>query len=122
MLRVRLIYTLSIQTMFKSLFAAAAAITCCLGNPALASVGDAFDTATHQETGGCYMTSGGHGVCWQSIKPKTYTISLREKHNRPEFATTLLLTCGGKWEAFGPADKQALTSLVNYFCEEQGHG
>ena len=107
--------------MFKSLFAATAAITCCLGNPALATVGDAFDTATHQSKGGCYQTTGGHSVCWQNIKPTTYTIALREANNRPEYATTLLLTCGGKWEAFGPAQKPALQALADAFCEEQGH-
>ena len=107
--------------MFKSLLAATAAITCCLGNPAMAYVGDAFDQATHQQDGACYQTTGGHSVCWQSIKPKTYSIALRQVNNRPDYATTLYLTCGGKWEAFGPADKKALQSLVNAFCSEQGH-
>ena len=96
------------SNMFKSLFAATAAITCCLGNPALASVGDAFDTATHQSKGGCYQT-GGHSVCWQTIKPATYTIALRESNNRPEYATTLLLTCGGKWKP--------LVLLPNQLCK-----
>ena len=107
--------------MFKSLFAATAAITCCLGNPALAYVGDAFDTATHQAKGGCYETSGGHTVCWQSLKPRVYSLALRQVDNKPQYATTLYLTCGGRWEAYGPADKSALTSLVTAFCEEQGH-
>lgn len=107
--------------MFKSLFAATAAITCCLGNPALATVGDAFDQATHRSDGGCYTTTGGHSVCWQSIRPRTYTLSLREVSNRPEYATTLYLVCGGTWEAFGPAGKPALQSLADAFCSEQGH-
>ena len=109
--------------MFKSLFAATAAITCCLGNPAMATVGDAFDQATtpRQEQGGCYQTTGGHSVCWQTLKPGMYTLALRQVNNRPEYATTLFLRCGGTWEAYGPADKQALQALVDAFCTEQGH-
>ena len=122
MLRARLIYTLSIQTMFKSLVAAAAAITCCLGGPAMASVGSAFDQATHKPQGECYETTAGHTVCWQAIKPREYAIALVMRNNRPDYATTMYLRCGGKWEAYGPADKPDLQGLADAFCEEQGHG
>lgn len=107
--------------MFKSILAITSALTCCLGNPALASVGDAFDTATQRAEGSCYKTTGGHSVCWQSIKPRTYTVSLREIDNTPDFATTLYITCGGTWESYGPGKTPQLKALVSAFCEEQGH-
>jgi hypothetical protein len=119
-LRVRLIYTLSIQTMFKSLLAATAATICCL-QPAAASVGSAFDTATRPKSGECYTTTGGHSVCWQRLGPTTYGIALREKNNQPDYATTIYLTCGGRWEAYGPGNKTSLQALADAFCEEQGH-
>ena len=107
--------------MFKSLIAATAAITCCLGGPAMASVGAAFDQATTKSKGDCYETSAGHTVCYQLIKPREYSISLIQKDNNPAYATTLYLRCGGRWEAYGPADQQNVQALADAFCEEQGY-
>lgn len=105
--------------MFKSLVAAASVLTCCLGNPAMASVGAAFDTSTASPGGGCYSTKGGHTVCWQGLGSNMYTLALRQVNNKPNFATTVFITCGGRWEAYGPADKQALDFLVKAFCSER---
>lgn len=105
--------------MFKSLLAVASAVTCCLGNPAMASVGAAFDTSAATTKGGCYSTKGGHTVCWQGLGANMYTLALRQIDNNPNYATSLFLTCGGRWEAYGPADKQALDQLVEAFCSER---
>lgn len=109
--------------MFKSLLAATAAITCCLGNPAMAYVGEAFDQATapQQSAGNCYQTTGGHSVCWFRINGATYSIALREVNNRPDYATSIVVNCGGQWEAYGPGQKAGLQALVDAFCTEQGH-
>ena len=105
--------------MFKSLVAATAAITCLLGNPVQASVGAAFDNAQRATQGGCYGTTGGHTVCWQTIKRGGYTLSLIEQNNQPNYATTVYLDCKGDWEAFGPGKEPAVQALVDAFCSER---
>ena len=105
--------------MFKSLLAATAAITCLAGTPVQASVGAAFDNAQAATQGGCYSTTGGHTVCWQTIQTGGYTLSLIEKTNQPGYATTVYLDCKGAWEGYGPAKEPALKSLVDAFCSER---
>lgn len=105
--------------MFKQILVAAA-ITLASVSPVSAGVGDVFDSRNDSPagSGGCFETNGGHGVCWQKLNaPNTYSLSLREVHNSPAFATTIYLQCGNSWEAFGPADKSNLQQLVDSFCE-----
>lgn len=103
--------------MIKSLIATTSFLICCLGNPAMAvDVGEAFDRHTTSQQGDCYSTTGGHTVCWQRITGRVFTLSLVEKDNRPDYATTIYVPCGGQWESYGPGKQKNLQLLVSDFC------
>ena len=104
--------------MFKSLLAASAALLC--SAPAFADPGAVFDNSarTSNNNGGCYQTTGGHHVCWQTALGRYFTVSLIEKQ-QPTYASTLFFECGGRWEGFGPASRGSMQSLVDAFCQEQ---
>ena len=85
----------------------------------MAAVSDPSVTPSPLRKGGCYSTTAGHTVCWQGLGTDMYALALRQVNNKPNFATTLFLTCGGRWEAYGPADRQSLEALISAFCAER---
>ena len=103
--------------MFKSLLAAAAAITCLAGTPVQASVGAAFDNAQAATQGGCYSTTGGHRLLANN-RTRWLHLVVDRKTNKPAMQPRYTWIAGA-WEGFGPAKKPALESLVDAFCSER---
>ena len=106
--------------MFKFIPAALAALSLALPMPASAAsrVGAAFDSQPAVSNGECYGTANGSKVCWFRISGNTYSVAL---HNGEvsEMPQAFLVTCGGKWQAFGPFDKEHTNAFVTVFCQER---
>ena len=104
--------------MLKFFPAALAALTLTVA-PASAGVGDAFDNAqpTVQRDGECYNTSNGSKVCWFRVTGKTYSVAASNP-NLDESPQSFLITCGGKWRAYGGFPKDHTQAFVDAFCDD----
>ena len=106
--------------MFKFIPAALAALSLALPAPTWAGVGDAFDGAqptTTRRDGECYGTENGSKVCWFRIQGQTYSVAV---HNPriDDAPQTFLITCGGKWRAYGGFPTDHSQAFVDAFCDE----
>ena len=106
--------------MLKLIPAALAALTLTVA-PVSAGVGDAFDgaqpTTTTRKDGECYGTSNGSKVCWFRIQGTTYSVAVYNARidDAPQ---SFLITCGGKWRAYGGFPKDHSQAFVDAFCDD----
>ena len=109
--------------MFKFIPWSLAVLSLAVPVPALA-VGDAFDGAqptpsrtTTRKNGECYNTQNGSKVCWFRVQGETYSVAV---HNPriDESPQSFLITCGGKWRAYGGFPKDHSQAFVDAFCDD----
>ena len=106
--------------MFKFIPAALAALSLALPMPASAAsrVGAAFDAQPAVSNGECYGTANGSKVCWFRISGNTYSVALQNDKVDPA-PQTFVITCGGKWKAFGAFPEDHSQAFVDVFCQER---
>ena len=104
--------------MLKFFPAALAALTLTVA-PVSAGVGDAFDNSqpTVRRDGECYGTSNGSKVCWFRVTGKTYSVAVSNP-KLDESPQSFLITCGGKWRAYGGFPKDHTEAFVDAFCND----
>ena len=105
--------------MFKFIPATLAAISLAVPAPTWAGVGDAFDgaqpTTSTRKDGECYGTENGSKVCWFRIQGQTYSVAVYNSRI-DEAPQSFLITCGGKWRAYGGFPKDHSQAFVDAFC------
>ena len=106
--------------MLKFIPAAIAAISLAIPAPAFANrVGAAFDNSTTASRDGeCYGTENGSKVCWFRVQGQTYSVAVYSPR-LDDAPQPFLITCGGKWRAYGGWPKDHSQAFVDAFCNER---
>ena len=108
-----------ITTMFKFIPWTLAVLSLALPVPVEAKrVGAAFDSQPAPISGECYGTANGSNVCWFRVANNTYSVAI-QNDKLSKMPQSFLITCGGKWLAYGGFPEDHSQAFVDVFCRER---